>query len=70
MSPVSSAEDVRALGLEVGDVVCPEPRTRITKSGYIKAAFWMINSLWAFCWALADSWLTAALSRSAGSTSM
>ena len=37
--PVSSAEDVRALGLEVGDVVCPEPRTRITKSGYIKSRF-------------------------------
>ncbi len=36
---VRSAEDVRALGIEVGDIVCFEPRTRITKSGYIKSRF-------------------------------
>ena len=36
---VKSAEDTRALGVEVGDVVCFEPRTRITSSGYIKSRF-------------------------------
>ena len=34
-----SAEAVRALGIEVGDFVCFEPRTRVTKSGYIKSRF-------------------------------
>ena len=36
---VDSAEDTRALGIEVGDVVCFEPRTRITEQGYIKSRF-------------------------------
>ena len=36
---VSSAADTRALGIEVGDFVCFEPRTRITGSGYIKSRF-------------------------------
>ena len=36
---VKSEEDVRALGLEVGDMVCFDPRTRVTKSGYIKSRF-------------------------------
>ena len=36
---VRSAEDTRALGIEVGDIVCFEPRTRITASGYIKSRF-------------------------------
>ena len=36
---VKTAEDTRALGVEVGDVVCFEPRTRITSSGYIKSRF-------------------------------
>lgn len=36
---VSSAEDTRKLGIENGDIVCFEPRTRITKSGYIKSRF-------------------------------
>lgn len=36
---VSSAADVRALGLETGDLVCPEPRSRITEKGYIKSRF-------------------------------
>ena len=36
---VKSADDVRALGIEVGDMVCFEPRTRITESGYIKSRF-------------------------------
>ncbi len=36
---VKSAEDTRALGIEVGDVVCFDPRTRVTESGYIKSRF-------------------------------
>ena len=36
---VSSADDVRALGISTGDFVCFEPRTRVTKSGYIKSRF-------------------------------
>ena len=34
-----SAADTRALGIEVGDIVCFEPRTRRTKSGYLKSRF-------------------------------
>lgn len=37
--PVESAEDVKKLGISVGDFVCFEPRTRVTKSGYIKSRF-------------------------------
>ena len=36
---VKSAEDTRALGIEVGDIVCFDPRTRVTASGYIKSRF-------------------------------
>jgi len=36
---VQSAADTRALGIEVGDVVCFEPRTRRTSRGYIKSRF-------------------------------
>ena len=36
---VENAEDVKALGISVGDFVCFEPRTRVTKSGYIKSRF-------------------------------
>ena len=36
---VSSKEDAEKLGVGVGDVVCFEPRTRITGSGYIKSRF-------------------------------
>ena len=36
---VSSAEDTRALGVEVGDIVCFDPRTRRTASGYLKSRF-------------------------------
>ena len=34
-----SADAVRVLGIEVGDFVCFEPRTRVTQSGYIKSRF-------------------------------
>ena len=36
---VSSAADTRKLGIEVGDIVCFEPRTRRTASGYLKSRF-------------------------------
>lgn len=36
---VKTGEDTRSLGIEVGDMVCFEPRTRITESGYIKSRF-------------------------------
>ena len=36
---VNSAADTRALGIEVGDIVCFDPRTRRTESGYLKSRF-------------------------------
>ena len=36
---VSSADDTRKLGIEVGDIVCFDPRTKRTKSGYLKSRF-------------------------------
>ena len=36
---VSSAAETRALGVEVGDPVCFEPRTRRTASGYLKSRY-------------------------------
>ena len=36
---VKNADDARALGIEVGDIVCFDPRTRVTASGYIKRRF-------------------------------
>ena len=36
---VSSKEDTLKLGIMAGDVVCFDPRTRITESGYIKSRF-------------------------------
>ena len=36
---VKSADDARKLGIEVGDVVCFDPRTRRTASGYLKSRF-------------------------------
>ena len=36
---VSSAGDTRKLGIEVGDIVCFDPRTRRTASGYLKSRF-------------------------------
>lgn len=34
-----SEAETRALGIQVGDIVCFDPRTRITESGYIKSRF-------------------------------
>ena len=36
---VSSTADARKLGIEVGDIVCFDPRTRRTASGYLKSRF-------------------------------
>ena len=36
---MKTAEDVKKLGVRVGDYVCFDPRVRITKSGYIKSRF-------------------------------
>ena len=36
---VKSADDARKLGIEVGDVVCFDPRTRRTAFGYLKSRF-------------------------------
>jgi len=36
---VASASDAKKLGIEVGDIVCFDPRTRRTASGYLKSRF-------------------------------
>ena len=36
---VESAADVEKLGIQVGDIVCFDPRTRRTQSGYLKSRF-------------------------------
>ncbi len=36
---VRSADDVKKLGIDVGDIVCFDPRTRVTSDGYIKSRF-------------------------------
>lgn len=36
---VSSADEVRKLGIMTGDIVCFDPRTIVTPSGYIKSRF-------------------------------
>ena len=36
---VTCADDTRKLGIEVGDIVCFDPRTRRTESGYLKSRF-------------------------------
>ncbi len=36
---VENADDVKKLGISVGDIVCFEPRTRVTKAGFIKSRF-------------------------------
>ena len=36
---VNSADDARKLGIQVGDIVCFDPRTRRTESGYLKSRF-------------------------------
>ncbi len=36
---VNDDKDVKKLGIEVGDIVCFDPRSKITRSGYIKSRF-------------------------------
>lgn len=36
---VHSADDTKALGIQTGDIVCFDPRTRRTASGYLKSRF-------------------------------
>lgn len=36
---VKTAADARNLGIEVGDIVCFDPRSHVTSSGYIKSRF-------------------------------
>ena len=36
---VSCSEDVKKLGIQTGDIVCFDPRTRRTASGYLKSRF-------------------------------
>ena len=59
---VKSAEDVRKLGIEVGDFVCFDPRTRRTNSGYLKSRFLddklSVGILLGFAKSLADSKIT------------
>ena len=59
---VASAEDVRKLGIEVGDFVCFEPRTRRTASGYLKSRFLddklSVGILMGFAKYLADNRIT------------
>ena len=59
---VQNAEDVKKLGISVGDFVCFEPRTRVTKSGYIKSRFLddklSVGILLGFAKYLADNRLT------------
>lgn len=61
---VNSAEDVRKLGIEVGDFVCFDPRTRRTSSGYLKSRFLddklSVGILIGFAKYLADNKITPA----------
>ena len=59
---VHSADDTRKLGIEVGDIVCFDPRTRRTASGYLKSRFLddklSVGILMGFAKYLADNHIT------------
>ena len=61
---VHSAADTRALGIEVGDIVCFDPRTKRTASGYLKSRFLddklSVGILLGFAKYLADNKITPA----------
>ena len=61
---VCSASDTRALGIEVGDIVCFDPRTKRTASGYLKSRFLddklSVGILLGFAKYLADNKITPA----------
>ena len=60
----NSAADTRALGIEVGDIVCFDPRTKRTESGYLKSRFLddklSVGILFGFAKYLADNHITPA----------
>ena len=57
-----SAEDVKKLGIQVGDIVCFDPRTKRTESGYLKSRFLddklSVGILLAFAKYIADNKVT------------
>lgn len=59
---VNSAADAKKLGIEVGDMVCFDPRTRRTASGYLKSRFLddklSVGILLGFAKYLADNHIT------------
>ena len=59
---VSSAQEAKALGISVGDIVCFDPRTRRTASGYLKSRFLddklSVGILLGFAKYLADNHIT------------
>lgn len=59
---VSSAADTKKLGIAVGDIVCFDPRTRRTASGYLKSRFLddklSVGILLGFAKYLADNHIT------------
>ena len=61
---VSSAADTRKLGIEVGDIVCFDPRAKRTTSGYLKSRFLddklSVGILLGFAKYLADNNITPA----------
>ena len=61
---VHSAADTRKLGIEVGDIVCFDPRTKRTPSGYLKSRFLddklSVGILLGFAKYLADQKITPA----------
>ena len=61
---VSSAADTRKLGIEVGDIVCFDPRAKRTASGYLKSRFLddklSVGILLGFAKYLADNKITPA----------
>ena len=61
---VSSAEQTRKLGIEVGDFVCFDPRTRRTSAGYLKSRFLddklSVGILMGFAKYLSDNHITPA----------
>ena len=61
---VHSAADTRGLGIEVGDIVCFDPRTTRTASGYLKSRFLddklSVGILLGFAKYLADQHITPA----------
>ncbi|MBR7113117.1 MAG: M42 family metallopeptidase [Firmicutes bacterium] len=62
--PVKTGDDVRALGIMVGDFICFDPRSRVTDSGYIKSRFLddklSVGILLAFAKYVADNAITLA----------